>query len=221
MKTVKQLLFMAFIAIFLSSIMGCASNVSKKYIDEKIQQLERKDKETEAQVNAVRSEMIEDFGEVWQEMETSQKTIATLKEEIDTTVSEAINRTLQAHGTASGKLLYEVTISDASIPFAYNRSELSKEAKAALDTFSGMLIAENEVVYIEIQGHTDDIGSKRFNLKLGQERSESARRYLHLKHGIPLNRLSTFSYGESKPVASNNKESNRAENRRVVLLVME
>ena len=76
-------------------------------------------------------------------------------------------------------------------------------------------------VYLEIQGHTDDLGSSEFNDHLGQERAEAVRRYLSREHKLPLGRMSTISYGDTLPVESNKNVKGRAKNRRVVVVVLE
>lgn len=67
---------------------------------------------------------------------------------------------------------------------------------------------------IEIQGHTDNRGNPKKNQKLSQERAEEVVRYFVLK-GLPRKRFTAKGYGESKPIANNNKEAGRQQNRRV------
>ena len=85
--------------------------------------------------------------------------------------------------------------------------------------FAEKLKGENKNVYLEIQGHTDASGGKEYNYKLGEERAEAVRRYLS-KQGIALNRMSTISYGEDEPVSKNTSRKGRAQNRRVVVVVL-
>jgi len=94
-------------------------------------------------------------------------------------------------------------------------------SKTALDQFAERVKAENKGVYIEIQGHTDNIGSEQYNLKLGYKRAEQVMRYLNMQHGFPLHRMNVISYGEYKPIADNSTKDGRAQNRRVTLVVME
>jgi peptidoglycan-associated lipoprotein len=56
-------------------------------------------------------------------------------------------------------------------------------------------------------------------MKLGEQRAEAVRLFMN-KQGVPLNRMSTISYGADQPVAPNNNRQGRAQNRRVVLVVM-
>ena len=71
----------------------------------------------------------------------------------------------------------------------------------------------------ELEGHTCSIGTDQYNMKLGKRRADSVKAYLVDKFGISPSRLSTVSYGESKPVASNATEDERRKNRRVVATI--
>jgi len=113
-----------------------------------------------------------------------------------------------------------VTLTDEAVHFGFNKSELSADAKAALDAFAKRVKDENKNVYIEIQGHTDGIGSDKANLKLGQERAESVMKYLNMEQGFPLHRINAVSYGKFKPIADNKTADGRAKNRRVTLVVL-
>lgn len=136
------------------------------------------------------------------------------------TAEEALNRAKLAGKLAEGKLMYEVVMSDDSLQFALEGAELSKAAQAQLDAFADKLKSENRNVFVEIQGHTDSTGDAGYNLKLSADRAEMVKRYLNMKGGIPLHRMSTIGYGEASPVADNKTRANRAKNRRVVLVVL-
>ncbi|HJQ37635.1 MAG TPA: OmpA family protein, partial [Thermoanaerobaculia bacterium] len=60
-----------------------------------------------------------------------------------------------------------------------------------------------------------------YNEELGQRRADAVRRYLSREHKLPLNRMSTISYGDTLPVESNKTRAGRSANRRVVLVVLE
>ena len=122
---------------------------------------------------------------------------------------------------AAGKFLYEVTVTDNDVMFGFDKYALSDEAKASLDDFAAVIKAVEGDAYIEIQGHTDNIGSESYNLKLGQMRAEQAMRYLNMEQGIPLFRMNAISYGEYKPIADNSTREGRAQNRRVTLVAMQ
>lgn len=139
---------------------------------------------------------------------------------LSASVQHAINRAEKAGRLAQGKFLFEATISDDSVFFAFDQNELSDEAREALDVFAEVMKAENKDTYIEIQGHTDSTGSEDYNLELGLKRAESVMKYLHLNHNMPIHRMNIFSYGESRPVADDDIMENRAKNRRVTIVGM-
>ncbi|WP_409019015.1 OmpA family protein [Brevundimonas vesicularis] len=139
--------------------------------------------------------------------------------QVEGTANEALARATAAHKLAEGKLLYEVVLSDDSVKFPLNANTLSPEAEQRLSALVQQLRAENKNVYLEIQGHTDSAGDAQLNERLGLERAETVRRYLS-EQGIPLNRMATISYGETKPIAPNDTREGRAQNRRVAIVVL-
>lgn len=138
---------------------------------------------------------------------------------LDQTTKEALQRADAAGKLAEGKFVYSMVLSDDSMKFPVSKAKLSPEAQARLDAFAEKLKTDNRNVYVEVQGHTDATGSKEANLRLGAERAEAVRRYLN-QHGVPLNRMSTISYGADAPVAPNTNRAGRSANRRVVLIVL-
>jgi outer membrane protein OmpA-like peptidoglycan-associated protein len=139
--------------------------------------------------------------------------------EVQGTAKDALDRANAAHTLAEGKFLYQVVLSDDSVKFPTDQHALSTEAESRLTEFVGRLKSENKNVYLEIQGHTDSTGAKPYNEKLGEERAEAVRRYLN-EQGVALNRMATISYGMDVPVASNDNPEGRAQNRRVVIIVL-
>ena len=135
------------------------------------------------------------------------------------TANDALNRANAAHKLAEGKFLYEMVLSDDSVKFPTNGSDLSEEAKTRISDFVTKLKTDNKNVYVEIQGHTDTVGSPAYNMKLGEQRADAVRLFMN-QQGVPLNRMATISYGDSAPVAPNNTRDGRAQNRRVVVIVM-
>jgi outer membrane protein OmpA-like peptidoglycan-associated protein len=140
--------------------------------------------------------------------------------QLDQTTQDALQRATAAGKLAEGKFVYSMVMSDDSAHFPISSSELSQEETARLDDFANKLKGDNRNVYLEIQGYTDATGSQAGNLRLGGDRAEAVRRYLS-KAGVALNRMSTISYGQDDPVAPNKTRAGRAQNRRVVVVVLE
>ena len=139
--------------------------------------------------------------------------------QLDQATKDALQRAEAAGKLAEGKFLYSMVLSDDSVKFPVDSSKLSPEAQQRLTDFADKLKNDNRNVYLEIQGHTDARGGDSINAKLGEERAEAVRLFMN-QHGVPLNRMATISYGKQDPVGSNKTRAGRAQNRRVVLIVM-
>jgi peptidoglycan-associated lipoprotein len=139
--------------------------------------------------------------------------------DLDRTSREALDRAQAAGKLAEGKFLYSMVLSDDSVKFPVDGSRLSPEAQTRLMDFVEKLKADNKNVYLEIQGHTDATGTKPANARLGEARAEAVRLFMN-RQGVPLNRMATISYGDESPVAPNSTRAGRAQNRRVVVIVM-
>ena len=118
------------------------------------------------------------------------------------------------------KLIYEVTLSEAQGNFQLGKADLPDAVKTRIDQVISQLKTDPKNVYIEIEGHTDNVGDKAFNEKLGLARAEAVKRYLYQQHQVPLHKINTVSYGETRPVAPNTTKAGRAKNRRIVVRVV-
>ncbi|MCK4704447.1 MAG: OmpA family protein [Gammaproteobacteria bacterium] len=96
-----------------------------------------------------------------------------------------------------------------------NSSYLTKKSKSTLDALAVILV-DSPKQRIEIDAHTDSIGSEKYNLWLSEKRADSVQNYL-IKKGIDAERLSITNYGEKMPVENNNTVYGRTKNRRVEL----
>jgi peptidoglycan-associated lipoprotein len=119
------------------------------------------------------------------------------------------------------KLLYTVVLSEDQGNFKFAKKDLPDEAKAKIDEMVAKIKGDtSKNIFIEIEGHTDNVGENAGNVTLGMERAETVKRYLYEQHQIPLHKMNVISYGEEKPVAPNNNRAGRAQNRRVVIKVL-
>jgi len=121
---------------------------------------------------------------------------------------------------ASKRLVYEVVLNEDEGNFKFGKTDLPDEAKAKIDDIIEHLKADPKGAYFEIEGHTDNVGPKDVNDKVGLARAEAVKKYLYEQHQIPLFKMNVISYGEEKPVAPNNTRDGRAMNRRVVIRVL-
>ena len=139
----------------------------------------------------------------------------------ETALSRADEAAMAADKAARGRLLWSLTLSDERVKFSFNQASFPDEAAAMLDELVNKVKAYDKAVYIEIEGHTDNIGGEDYNHRLGEKRAVAVRNYLNRQGGIPLHAMNTISYGESQPASDNGTREGRAANRRVVIKVLE
>ena len=133
--------------------------------------------------------------------------------------TEAGNR-VDVMDKANRRLVYEVVLSEDQGNFKFGKTTLPDTAKQRLDEMVAQLKQDPKAIYLEIEGHTDNVGAKNVNEKVGLERAEAVKRYLYEQYQIPLHKMNVISYGEEKPIAPNKTKAGRAQNRRVVIKVL-
>lgn len=106
-----------------------------------------------------------------------------------------------------------VTMKENMVNFGFDSSDLTSAGKANLDKLATVL-KNNMDTNINIYGHTDSKGTDAYNLSLSERRAAAVRSYL-ISQGVASSRMMTMGVGEKEPIASNNTEAGRAENRRV------
>ncbi len=107
----------------------------------------------------------------------------------------------------------KITIDD-SVYFATGSHVILEKSHKLLDDVAHIVLEHPSIVRLEIEGHTDSVGKDSANKALSQMRAESVRDYL-VSQGVYAERLHAIGYGEEKPIASNDTEEGRAQNRRV------
>lgn len=210
----RSILFVGLVALAVVASTGC---VSKKVYKKQVA-------ETDQKIQGVQTGV-----------ETNEKRIGDLAKETDDKItavrgtaeraveigSSAMTKAETAEKMARGKVLWQTTLSDDSVKFSFDQNELPTAATNILDDLAGKVKGLDKAVYLEIEGHTDNIGSEQYNEMLGGKRAEAVRSYLAEKAGLPLHAMNVISYGESKPVSDNTSPDGRAKNRRVVIRVLE
>jgi OOP family OmpA-OmpF porin len=113
--------------------------------------------------------------------------------------------------------LYTVKAS-AVVMFDFNKADIRPDFQSELDEV-GKFLQNNPDAYVQLVGYTCNIGSEDYNLGLSQRRASSAANYLMDNHNITSDRIVVNYYGEANPIASNDTEEGRAQNRRVEIAV--
>ncbi|MGO9443993.1 MAG: OmpA family protein [Thiobacillaceae bacterium] len=120
----------------------------------------------------------------------------------------------------SGKIIDSLRLADDMVLYDYEQPELTAKGKGALDELIKRAVPQLPYIFIEIIGYSDDASLDSQNRRIALERAESVRRYLFEVGGIPLHRMSVISYGDLKPIASNDSFEGRSRNRRVMVQVL-
>ena len=102
------------------------------------------------------------------------------------------------------------------INFDFNSDKIKDESKPTLDNIAAVL-KKNSDWKMTVEGHTDNVGGESFNQNLSEKRAASVKKYL-TENGINENRLKAVGFGMTKPIAENDSEAGRAQNRRVELV---
>ncbi|HEX3007452.1 MAG TPA: OmpA family protein [Bacteroidales bacterium] len=106
---------------------------------------------------------------------------------------------------------------NSGVLFAFNKADLTPASIKSIEELATILNKYPDTDVL-IEGHTDDKGSDDYNLKLSEKRADAVSDYLRNKN-IPASRLRTVGYGEKQPVASNDTEQGRSQNRRVTFVI--
>ena len=137
----------------------------------------------------------------------------------DTAEGRAQNRRVEIIAIAEPRALDTIRFPSVVL-FPRRSAELTEQGKEVLDTqlqeARDML---SRATYIEVIGHTDDVGDEAYNMDLSEQRAESVRNYL-IGAGVDGSKMVTVGAGESMPIASNKTDEGRAENRRVEVMVL-
>lgn len=115
--------------------------------------------------------------------------------------------------------IIEQTVILRTVNFVYNSASLTTPSEESLDQVATALIGQPNL-NVQVAGHTDSVGSERFNQILSEKRALSVRHYL-ISKGVAAKNLQAAGFGESKPIASNETADGRTENRRVEFAIVE
>ena len=116
---------------------------------------------------------------------------------------------------ANGKEAFTVSLTDDKVLYPQNDPYLDPIDVAKLNQLAANLTKLDQEYHLDIQGHTANNSTEDNNYSLGKARAEVVKRHLHEKLGIPINRMSTISYGANKPLSESN-----GQNRRIFIRVL-
>ena len=139
-------------------------------------------------------------------------------QQAQTSADNAVTRVTSLQNTVANLDNYHV-VTEASVHFAFNKDNLTKKAKDALDQLA-QTVPNTKGYILTIEGGADSTGPKDYNYDLSQRRADSVIQYLASQHNIPAYKVYLIGLGEDKPVDNNKTRTGRAANRRVDVRVM-
>jgi outer membrane protein OmpA-like peptidoglycan-associated protein len=217
------------VAITVVALVGSSACATKGFVRGRVGEVNDKVDTLSKTVEDTQNRTKENEGRISDVDQRAQKAAQdarTAAQAADAKAAEAGNRATEANNKvaevekATKRIVYQVVLSEDQGNFRFGRTDLPDTAKAEIDAVVQKLKTEPNGAYIEIEGHTDNVGAKIYNERLGLQRAEEVKRYMYEAHQIPLHRMNVISYGEDKPVAPNRNRAGRAQNRRVVIKVL-
>ncbi len=181
-------------AVALLLISGCAS---KGYVDQKMAEVKA---DSDAKIEELKAQAALNSEDV--------KKLQKLADDLSDKTDLALN---QSKGFENYQVIWEGVVN-----FDFDSFELTELAKDNLEGL-GMKMTDYARSLLEIVGHTDQSGSAKYNLELGEKRAAAVKKYLIDQYGIALYRMFTASHGETKPVALPDEKDAYSKNRRVIL----
>ncbi len=146
------------------------------------------------------------------EKEAALKKAESEKEKAKKAMLKAMNKIATTKRSERGLVVY---LSD--ILFDFNKADLKPGAKKKIAEIC-KLLKKYPYNKIRVEGHTDNLGPKSYNLELSQKRAESVRKEM-IANGIPPSKIRAFGYGEERPMVSNSTPEGRQRNRRVEIVI--
>jgi peptidoglycan-associated lipoprotein len=191
----KLVLGVPVLALALGSTTACAT---KKFVrgevgqvNEKVDTLTRSVEENQERTRANETRI----GEVDQKAAAADQRAAGAEQKAAEarSAADAVNTRADSIERASKRLVYEVVLSEDKGDFKFGQAAVPETAVSEIDQLVQQLKANPNGAFIEIEGHTDNTGSKDINYKLGMERADAVKRYIYETHQVPLHRINVIS----------------------------
>ncbi len=222
----NSLFLVGVFAVALGVAPACATKkfvrTSVGEVNDKVGPMGKSLEETQERVRTAEGKIVEVDGKAVAANEAAVKANAAAAEAASRAVEVGKTAETRAAGieAETRKLIFTTVLSEDRGQFKLGKTDLPEDATAAIDNMVNQLKTDKKAVWVEIEGHTDNVGDAKYNEQLGLKRAEAVKRYLYEKHQVPLHKINVISYGEEKPVAPNTTRDGRAQNRRVVIKVL-
>ena len=203
-------------ALTVAGVSGCAT---KNYVRTQTQplvehtdQLDKKTSANNAQIQDVNSRAQAGVSRAQGAADTAMQNAQSASKsasDAEMAANDAVHRADTLDSVVKGLDQYK-KVADVSVTFGFDKSVLTDDDKAQLDTFAASLGSAKSYI-LEVTGGTDSIGPAQYNYDLSQRRADSVVQYLAAKYGIEAHRFYLIGIGKDQAVASNDTKEGRAE----------
>jgi OOP family OmpA-OmpF porin len=215
----------ALLALSMAASVGCAS---KNYVRQETTPLINKTNELD-DLTAKNSKDIKDVDARAQagiqqvqakaaEVDQKAQAAGQQADQAQTLATNAVHRVDTLQSTVANLDNYRV-VTETSVHFGFDKDNLTKDAKAALDQIAND-VPNTKGYILTVEGATDSVGDSEYNYGLSQRRADAVIQYLAAEHNIPAHKIYLIGLGKDKPVESNKTREGRAKNRRVDVRLM-
>ena len=170
----------------------------------------------------VRSQVGEARSQLGQQVDQVQKDLATVRNSADQATAraeQALSAAGESRDLALGKMGYH-EVTQGTVNFAFNSDMLDEKSAGVLDGLAQQIQNRPELL-VDVYGFTDRMGPDQYNFGLGLRRAQAVERYLADKTPDELARYAAISYGKTKAIGDQRTKESRADNRRVVVSLIE
>lgn len=209
----------------MAATVGCAS---KNYVRQETTPLINKTNELDdltarnskdiKDVDARAQAGIQQVNQKTAEVEQKAQAAGQQASQAQTLADNAVHRVDSLTNTVANLDNYRV-VTETSVHFGFNKDNLTKNAKEALDQLATD-VPNTKGYIVTVEGGTDSVGSADYNYGLSERRANAVIQYLASQHNIPAHKIYLIGLGKDKPVESNKTSEGRAKNRRVDVRLM-
>jgi len=182
--------------------------------DKKVAAVDSRVTGVDTKVSQLDTKTTQQFGAVKNDVQNVDQKAA----QANTTAERAVTNVASLDQKFQNRNHFNVT-GEKSVQFKFNSATLDMQYTEMLDEIATALMQNPDAIVV-LEGRTDSVGDKDYNVKLGERRVEAVRRYLAVEKGVPVYRIHDISFGAEKPIAENKTKDGREKNRAVTLTVL-
>jgi outer membrane protein OmpA-like peptidoglycan-associated protein len=187
-------------------------------LDRRVTGVDSRVSTVDSRVTSLDTKTNEGFNAVRGEVRTVDQRLTTAAADARTAADRAADAVNSLGSKFQNRNQFDVS-GEKTIQFKFDSATLDKQYATDLDEIAEVLLRNNDAIVV-LEGRTDSVGNKDYNVRLGERRMEAVRRYLAVDKGVPVYKIHQISFGSEKPIAENKTRDGREKNRAVTMTVL-